>query len=421
MLTFTFICLTGFRYVESRNKRVICDSDDDDEVPTPQEVKPSISSEGWLEKRDVGAMTNAEILANKKAALASRTTGSNKPIPKKRRMMAESEDEDSDVSVSSNVESSYSRSKNDYLPYSIQEDNLSVLTERRAALGRFAAARRLEKVNARASRASNRSGGAGLGTGTVDREAAGGRGSATRKRVICVSDDDDEPSGEAKEMKSMQTKPTVHVIDSDGDSADDAAGDGVYSNWRDPEGGSDDDEENYSAKKLAAMDARHQGEVEKRSSQVLQRCLDLSQQLRSELRSWGGSSATATSGEHSADASSGELEMGDCVNLTTMSVGMAQSPSTIIRDDADHEEEEEGAGEGSVDLKKLSSGQPSKLISQAALVSFCPDLVLKDYQLVGINWLKLLHSKDVNGVLADDMGLGYAHLPSFHSIFYSSN
>jgi hypothetical protein len=36
----------------------------------------------------------------------------------------------------------------------------------------------------------------------------------------------------------------------------------------------------------------------------------------------------------------------------------------------------------------------------------CPGLALKGYQLVGINWLKLLHENHVNGVLADDMGLG---------------
>ena len=36
----------------------------------------------------------------------------------------------------------------------------------------------------------------------------------------------------------------------------------------------------------------------------------------------------------------------------------------------------------------------------------CPGLELKAYQLVGVNWLKLLHQNKVNGVLADDMGLG---------------
>jgi SNF2 family DNA or RNA helicase len=33
-------------------------------------------------------------------------------------------------------------------------------------------------------------------------------------------------------------------------------------------------------------------------------------------------------------------------------------------------------------------------------------LPLKNYQLVGVNWLKLLHEQNINGILADDMGLG---------------
>ena len=36
----------------------------------------------------------------------------------------------------------------------------------------------------------------------------------------------------------------------------------------------------------------------------------------------------------------------------------------------------------------------------------CPGLLLKAYQLVGVNWLRLLHTNDINGILADDMGLG---------------
>lgn len=34
------------------------------------------------------------------------------------------------------------------------------------------------------------------------------------------------------------------------------------------------------------------------------------------------------------------------------------------------------------------------------------DLILKDYQEVGLNWLALLYSKKMSGILADDMGLG---------------
>ena len=35
-----------------------------------------------------------------------------------------------------------------------------------------------------------------------------------------------------------------------------------------------------------------------------------------------------------------------------------------------------------------------------------PDLKLKNYQLIGLNWLVLMHQQDLNAVLADEMGLG---------------
>eukprot|EP00557_Chaetoceros_sp_GSL56_P008894 CAMPEP_0176504702 /NCGR_PEP_ID=MMETSP0200_2-20121128/16084_1 /TAXON_ID=947934 /ORGANISM="Chaetoceros sp., Strain GSL56" /LENGTH=1147 /DNA_ID=CAMNT_0017904171 /DNA_START=49 /DNA_END=3492 /DNA_ORIENTATION=+ len=70
-----------------------------------------------------------------------------------------------------------------------------------------------------------------------------------------------------------------------------------------------------------------------------------------------------------------------------------------------------------------------KWISQEEMNSVCPKISLKDYQLIGVNWLALLHSltfelpdknsslkttskkkgghgRNVNGVLADEMGLG---------------
>jgi SWI/SNF-related matrix-associated actin-dependent regulator 1 of chromatin subfamily A len=70
-----------------------------------------------------------------------------------------------------------------------------------------------------------------------------------------------------------------------------------------------------------------------------------------------------------------------------------------------------GKGKGGcVDLTSIkNSNNGSKdnaILCDADFATFCPDLVLKGYQLVGVNWLKLLHQNDVNGVLADDMGLG---------------
>jgi SNF2 family DNA or RNA helicase len=40
------------------------------------------------------------------------------------------------------------------------------------------------------------------------------------------------------------------------------------------------------------------------------------------------------------------------------------------------------------------------------LLFFGRALSLKPYQLVGVNWLLLLHEKNVNAILADAMGLG---------------
>lgn len=35
-----------------------------------------------------------------------------------------------------------------------------------------------------------------------------------------------------------------------------------------------------------------------------------------------------------------------------------------------------------------------------------PDLQLKPFQMVGLNWLRIMHTQEINGILADEMGLG---------------
>ncbi|EXJ88255.1 hypothetical protein A1O1_05185 [Capronia coronata CBS 617.96] len=44
------------------------------------------------------------------------------------------------------------------------------------------------------------------------------------------------------------------------------------------------------------------------------------------------------------------------------------------------------------------------LIGQPSIMS--PDIQMKDYQIVGVNWLKLLYKRGLSCILADDMGLG---------------
>ena len=52
-------------------------------------------------------------------------------------------------------------------------------------------------------------------------------------------------------------------------------------------------------------------------------------------------------------------------------------------------------------------GAPGQVVTAKDISRLCGgDLRLKDYQEVGVNWLRLLHTAKVNGVLADEMGLG---------------
>ncbi|KAF2707806.1 hypothetical protein K504DRAFT_383409 [Pleomassaria siparia CBS 279.74] len=51
----------------------------------------------------------------------------------------------------------------------------------------------------------------------------------------------------------------------------------------------------------------------------------------------------------------------------------------------------------------MKRGKPALLKKPA---NMSEDLVLKDYQIVGLNWLNLLWTNGISGILADDMGLG---------------
>jgi len=57
-----------------------------------------------------------------------------------------------------------------------------------------------------------------------------------------------------------------------------------------------------------------------------------------------------------------------------------------------------------VQLTKIASSDAGEVLTTEDIAQVCPNLVLKEYQLVGVNWIKLLHSNPpVNGVLADDV------------------
>ncbi|KAF2681827.1 SNF2 family helicase/ATPase-like protein [Lentithecium fluviatile CBS 122367] len=72
-----------------------------------------------------------------------------------------------------------------------------------------------------------------------------------------------------------------------------------------------------------------------------------------------------------------------------------QSPRTSHGSDSDGE-----------DLRKVAhrTAGKQKLLKKPAIMN--DDIELKDYQIVGLNWLNLLWQNGISGILADDMGLG---------------
>lgn len=97
----------------------------------------------------------------------------------------------------------------------------------------------------------------------------------------------------------------------------------------------------------------------------------------------------------------GELE------LTTLGNGAANSHDSGIATPSSNQQSPNGNADDDDDDIVTVSRKPnnqSRFISQPSIMA--DDLEMKDYQIVGINWLNLLFEKEMSCILADDMGLG---------------
>jgi SWI/SNF-related matrix-associated actin-dependent regulator 1 of chromatin subfamily A len=107
---------------------------------------------------------------------------------------------------------------------------------------------------------------------------------------------------------------------------------------------------------------------------LVARCENLGKPLAAEMKQWGI--------DMFGNKGNGEL---DLVNLEHDS-GIG-TPTTDDGDDV-----------------VAHGGRKSRFVSQPSIIS--SDWTLKNYQIVGINWLSLLFHKKLSCILADDMGLG---------------
>ena len=122
---------------------------------------------------------------------------------------------------------------------------------------------------------------------------------------------------------------------------------------------------------------------------LVKRCEELGKPLFEEMSSWGFDAFGAAKG--------GELEMtsfeDETVSQRDSGIGSPSSRAASSNGDADD------------DVKVISSSRKKnvKFIKQPTTMA---DITLKDYQVVGLNWLAMIYRQKLSGILADEMGLG---------------
>ena len=116
---------------------------------------------------------------------------------------------------------------------------------------------------------------------------------------------------------------------------------------------------------------------------LVKRCEEISKPLKADMETWGVNIFGA--------ASDGELELTSFSNDESPRDSGIGTPRSISLSDP-----EDG------DVRK--GGRRHGLFPQPS--NMAKDIRLKDYQIVGINWLSLLFEKKLSCILADDMGLG---------------
>jgi len=207
-----------------------------------------------------------------------------------------------------------------------------------------------------------------------------------KEAPIMVYSSEDEKKVKGKKKEKKVDKEVLEILDEDeeeaagggGESNDDDEGEGGESEWEDEEG--------------------------IRAQKTVKACELISKRLMEEIRQWGQKHAK------------------DRLDLTHM------------EDDDQPAAAPAGGGTGtskssSSQGQGRASSQKTERVQADILATACPGVDFKPYQLVGINWLFLLHQLDLdlprsllpeeafqgrwakeplrlNGVLADDMGLG---------------
>lgn len=120
---------------------------------------------------------------------------------------------------------------------------------------------------------------------------------------------------------------------------------------------------------------------------LVQECAQLGDSVKNDMEKWGI--------DFTGASVNGELELADLdAVIKSRDSGIGTPTSRDVSADED-------IGENT---KALAKRGDSGFFPQPSIMA--PGVVVKTYQLVGINWLRLLFDKGLSCILADDMGLG---------------
>lgn len=137
---------------------------------------------------------------------------------------------------------------------------------------------------------------------------------------------------------------------------------------------------------------------------VLTKCEKHGADLSRIMRIWSGASTSAPS-----VAASGDPVPSASTTTSTGSTAPAQDGSVHLTELSQTAIEEGTKADAPAEVKKAFQG----------FMKVQPDAIpegikLKPYQMLGVNWLNLLHSRGISCILADEMGLGKVRLDLSH-------
>jgi hypothetical protein len=414
------------KFIPKNSKRRVITSDDENDERAPMEspqratnrgkVDETPSSVEWVQPRKPSQMTQQERERNIQKAVEHRKTHSSsgkppKSIPKAARPKLADEDSDDgalDHNTPYAAKAALKRAleggkgskggmfKSALLQEALVDDQEGELEAKRVKREEAAAAGRLQRVESRtfAGRTFNpsvtsppakpASSGEKAGNGVLLADIYS-KGRSQLEAIELASSDDEvvvvrRPAGSAASASTT----------SRGGGTTRSGRSGRRGAIELEEGSGDDDGNNENSGSERGYDSdMDRSALQALANKVLQQCDAVSRNLRQSLIQWETGADDSVCAQAAKDAvktskhfAGSAPAVRDCVDLTSISTAAASKAGSA------------------------ASNSSKQILYDEDIAKLCPDLSLKGYQLVGVNWLKLLHQHNVNGVLADDMGLG---------------